>query len=561
MMTSGAARLPQVLEVVAGELVAEVCSAYGLRSGEILELRATHGLREAAIGRTRLRVGEGIVGLVAATGEVLNLADAQNHPGFAYRPETGEEPFASMLAVPVRRGGRILGVLTVQNRATRRYTEDEVELMQTVALLVTDMLADPGDVAAEKGFSGTVPRHFAAVPLSPGIVLGRVVLHGSYKAPGRLLAEDPDAEAVRLEAALAAMRTGLDALIRDQMPKGDMVGDAPREVLAATRRVAADPGWLRRVLEAVRGGLSAEAAVHQVASDVRGRMRRITDPYLRERLADLEDLAERLLNALDDGAAARPLAPVQGAILIARRLGPAQLLEWQARGIAGVFIEEGSAGGHAAILARALGLPALGGGRGAMEAATADDEVILDAEDGGLILRPEAGVWEAYERAAEARAARQAGWAALRDMPSVTQDGTAFSLMMNAGLPQELAQLETTGAAGIGLFRTEIAMMARGGIPDVAEQAAIYGRVLDAAGAVSHAGSGQRQIAAGPCGAAGGKSGHGLAQPAGGAGPAGGAAAAIAGAAAGGARAAFVGDVSHGGDLGGIPPGARAFIC
>jgi phosphotransferase system enzyme I (PtsP) len=482
MMTSGAARLPQVLEVVAGELVAEVCSAYGLRSGEILELRATHGLREAAIGRTRLRVGEGIVGLVAATGEVLNLADAQNHPGFAYRPETGEEPFASMLAVPVRRGGRILGVLTVQNRATRRYTEDEVELMQTVALLVTDMLADPGDVAAEKGFSGTVPRHFAAVPLSPGIVLGRVVLHGSSKAPGRLLAEDPDAEAVRLEAALAAMRTGLDALIRDQMPKGDMVGDAPREVLAATRRVAADPGWLRRVLEAVRGGLSAEAAVHQVASDVRGRMRRITDPYLRERLADLEDLAERLLNALDDGAAARPLAPVQGAILIARRLGPAQLLEWQARGIAGVFIEEGSAGGHAAILARALGLPALGGGRGAMEAATADDEVILDAEDGGLILRPEAGVWEAYERAAEARAARQAGWAALRDMPSVTQDGTAFSLMMNAGLPQELAQLETTGAAGIGLFRTEIAMMARGGIPDVAEQAAIYGRVLDAAG-------------------------------------------------------------------------------
>jgi phosphotransferase system enzyme I (PtsP) len=478
MMTSGAARLPQVLELVAGELVAEVCSAYGLRSGEILELRATHGLRSTAIGRTRLRVGEGIVGLVAATGEALNLADAQNHPGFAYRPETGEEPFASMLAVPVRRGGRILGVLTVQNRATRRYSEEEVELMETVALLVTDMLAAPEESAAEKGFSGTVPRHFAAVALSPGIVLGRVVLHASYKAPGRLLAEDPAAEAARLEAALAAMRTGLDALIRDQMPEGD----APREVLAATAKVAADPGWLRRVLDAVRGGLSAEAAVHQVASDVRGRMRRITDPYLRERLADLEDLAERLLKALDGGAGQGAPASVQGAILIARRLGPAQLLEWQARGIAGVFIEEGSAGGHAAILARALGLPALGGGRGAVEAATANDEVILDAEEGGLILRPEAGVWEAYTRAAAARAARQAGWAALRDLPSVTRDGTAFSLMMNAGLPQELAQLESTGAAGIGLFRTEIAMMARGGIPDVGEQAAIYARVLDAAG-------------------------------------------------------------------------------
>jgi phosphotransferase system enzyme I (PtsP) len=478
MMTSGAARLPQVLELVAGELVAEVCSAYGLRSGEILELRATHGLRESAIGRTRLRVGEGIVGLVAATGEVLNLADAQNHPGFAYRPETGEEPYASMLAVPVRRGGRILGVLAVQNRATRRYTEDEVEVLETVALLVTDMLAAPEEGAAEKGFSGTVPRHFAAVSLSPGIVLGRVVLHGSYRAPGRLLAEDPAAEAARLEHALAAMRTGLDALIRDQMPDGD----APREVLAATRKVAADPGWLRRVLDGVRSGLSAEAAVHQVASDVRGRMRRISDPYLRERLADLEDLAERLLNALDGTTDLGVPEQAQGAILVARRLGPAQLLEWQARGIAGVFIEEGSAGGHAAILARALGLPALGGGRGAVEAATANDEVILDGEEGALILRPEAAVWDAYQRAAQARAERAAGWAVLRDTPSVTRDGTPFRLMMNAGLPQELGQLESTGAAGIGLFRTEIAMMARGSVPDVAEQAAIYGRVLDAAG-------------------------------------------------------------------------------
>ena len=250
MMTSGTARLSDVLAIVASELVAEVCSAYGLRSGEILELRATHGLKPDAVGRTRLRVGEGIVGLVAATGEPLNLADAQNHPGFAYRPETGEEPYASMLAVPVRRAGRTLGVLTVQNRAIRRYAEEEVEVLETVALLVTDMLRAPeDDGAAEKGFFGTVPRHFAGVGLSTGIVLGRVVLHATTRAPNRLLAEDPEAEARRLEAALATMREGLEALIRDQLPDGD----APREVLAATARVAADPGWLRRVLAARAG--------------------------------------------------------------------------------------------------------------------------------------------------------------------------------------------------------------------------------------------------------------------------------------------------------------------
>ncbi len=477
LMAAGTAQLADIVALVAGELVAEVCSAYGLRGGEILELRATHGLNPGAVGRTRLRVGEGIIGLVAATGQVLNLADAQNHPAFAYRPETGEEPYASMLAVPVRRAGRTLGVLAVQNRASRRYTDDEVEVLETVAMLVTDSLASStSDEAPEKGFFGTVQRHFEAAALSPGIVFGPALLHGARRAPRRLLADQPDLELTRLEAALASMRKDLDALIRDQLPDGE----APRDVMDATRRVAADPGWLRRVTAAVRGGLSAEAAVHRVASDVRGRMRQIVDPYLRERLADLEDLADRLLLALDGDET--PLIEASGTILIARRLGPAQLLEWHARGIAGVAIEEGSAGGHAAILARALGLPAVGGARGAVEAASTSDGVVLDGDEGALILRPESALRDAYQRAADSRAIRVAARALLRDAPSITRDGTRFRLFMNAGLPQEMPQLEATGAEGIGLFRTEIAMMARGAVPDVAEQAAIYARVLDEAG-------------------------------------------------------------------------------
>jgi phosphotransferase system enzyme I (PtsP) len=251
-------------------------------------------------------------------------------------------------------------------------------------------------------------------------------------------------------------------------------------VLAATRQVAADDGWLRRVSEAVDGGLTAEAAVHRVTSDLRERMRRIADPYLRERLADLEDLAGRLLAAL--GGATRERQDVKGAILLARRLGPAQLLEYQARGIAGVVIEEGSPGGHAAILARALGLPALGGARGAVDAATTGEDAVLNADDGTLILRPDPGVRDAYARAMSARAIRQAAWEALRGEPSLTRDGVAFALFINAGLTLELDQLDATGAAGIGLFRTEIAMLARGSIPDVAEQTSIYAKVLDAAG-------------------------------------------------------------------------------
>ena len=277
------------------------------------------------------------------------------------------------------------------------------------------------------------------------------------------------------------MQRGLDELIAgapDEMA-GGADASASRDVLDAYRLVAADAGWLKRITEAIRGGLSAEAAVQRVAGEVHDRMRRITDPYLRERLADLEDLAGRLLAALA-GDMPRPAVP-PGAILLARRLGPAELLDWHAAGIGGVAIEEASPAGHAAILARALGLPAIGGTRGMLAAVGSGDEAVIDADEGQLVLRPEVEVRATYQRALEVRSPQQAGWAALRDRPAQTADGVKISLMLNVGLGMEVAQLDTTGAEGIGLYRTEIAMLARGAIADVAEQAASYARVLDAA--------------------------------------------------------------------------------
>ena len=475
-MAAGHAPLPTLATLIADELLAEVCSIYAARPGEMLELIATRGLRPEAVGHTRLRVGEGIVGLVAATGRPLNLADAQNHPAFAYRPETGEAPYASLLAVPVRRAGRTLGVVAVQNRVTRRYADDELDELETAAMLLAEVLAAAGATdTTEESLGAALPRRFQATPLAPGIAIGPVLVLGAGAAVRQVLADDPDAEIARLEAAVAAMQRGVDELIAATAP----VGDAPREVLDAYKLIAADVGWLRRVQEAVRGGMSAEAAVHRVADDLHDRMRRITDPYLRERLADLEDLAGRLLSAL--GGDEPPAEVPPGAFLLARRLGPAQLLEWHARGIAGVAIEEGSPGGHAAILARALSIPVLGGARGMLEAVESDDLAVLDADDGLLILRPEADVITGYTNALEARSQRLAGYARLRDAPARSADGVPMQLLLNVGLAMELDQLATTGADGIGLFRTEIAMLARGSVGNVAEQAAIYARVLDAA--------------------------------------------------------------------------------
>ncbi len=484
-MAAGAAPLPEVARLVSGELVTEVCSVYALRPGDILELAATHGLNADAVGRTRLRVGEGIVGLCAATGQVMNLADAQNHPAFAYRPETGEEPYASLLAVPVRRAGHTIGVLAVQNQAARHYDEDEVEVVETVAMLLAEIIAANGMTdAAEEGVAATLPRHFTGNMLAGGIAIGTVIRHGARPLTTRLLADDPDAELARLHAAAAEMQRGVDALIATRAPSmGPRSGsdaDASQEVLEAYRLIAADAGWLRRVGDVIRAGLSAEAAVQRVASEVHERMRRITDPYLRERLADLEDMAGRLLTVLE-GAQPMPNIP-PGAILLARRLGPAELLDWHARGIKGVVIEEASPSGHAAILGRALGLPMLGGARGVLDTAEDGDDAVLNADDGQLVLRPEAEIRHIFTRALAARDAQQAGWAVLRSQKGRTADGAPVNLMLNVGLAMELDQLDNTGADGIGLFRTEIAMLARGAVSDAAEQAATYARVLDAAG-------------------------------------------------------------------------------
>ncbi|ABI61500.1 phosphoenolpyruvate--protein phosphotransferase [Granulibacter bethesdensis] len=497
LMAGDEAPLAELVRLVASELVSEVCSIYALRPGEILELVATEGLYPDAVGRTRLRLGEGIVGIVAASGHLLNLPDAQNHPAFAYRPETGEELYASLLAVPVRRGGRVLGVLAVQNRAVRRYTEDEVEVLETVAMVLAELFAATTQDGAETIFTTTVQRRFVGTRLMGGIAVGPVILHGAGPPPRNLLASDPQAEMERLMAAARRMQSGLDELIEqslssvseaesaedgvslDEGALSEGAKAASREVLEAYRLLAADSGWLRRVRDAVGSGLTAEAAVHRVSGEIREKMRKIADPYMRERLADMEDLALRLLAVLD-GAEHGPVPP--GAILVARRLGPAELLNWHGRGIAGVAIEEGTTGGHAAIIARALGLPALGDLPNLMDAVDEGDTAIVDAEQGLLIFRPEEEMRIAYLRAREASQAKLAHWAELRERPSRSKDGTPFTLMLNMGLTLELDQLDLTGAAGIGLFRTEIAMLAHGRMLDAREQAEIYDRVLTQAG-------------------------------------------------------------------------------
>ena len=476
-------RLDKIVVSIASNMVAEVCSIYVLRENQTLELYATQGLNPQAVHDTRLRVGEGLVGLIAAEARPLNLTEAQDHPDFAYRPETGEEAYHSFLGVPILRGGYTIGVLVVQNQARRVYSEEEIEVLQTIAMVLAEMMAAaefeavPVAVAAA---GRAQPHHLDGLPLSEGIALGYAVLHEPKIVVTNLIAEDVQLETNRLNAAITELRAWSD----NMLASGDVAraGDH-RDVLDAYRMLAYDRGWALRMREAVTTGLTAEAAVERVQSNTRARMMRQTDPFLRERLHDIDDLSNRLLRILSGHtltAAAGELP--KDAVIVARNMGPAELLDYDRERLRGLVLEESSPGSHVAIVARALGVATVGQAAGLIEAIEAGDSVIVDGDAGEVHVRPPEAVQAAYADKVRFRAKRQAQYAALRDAPAVSKDGQPIGLMINAGLIVELPHLIETGADGIGLYRTEFQFMVSATFPRMREQEKVYDAVLKAAG-------------------------------------------------------------------------------
>jgi len=486
MAGSGSAqeRLDRIVRVIAAEMVAEVCSAYIMRAGEVLELFATEGLRPEAVHRTRLRVGEGLVGVIAATERPLALADAQSHPNFAYRPETGEEIFHSLMGVPILRGGRVLGVLVVQNRTPRHYTEDEIEVLQTIAMIVAELVAsghlvNPLEIA--QSLAGVMlPMRLIGVRLNSGLAIGPAVLHEPRVVIRQVVAEDADAELARLRRAVTAMREAIDDLVETSREFG---AGEHHDVIETYRMFAADRGWVARIADAIRSGLTAEAAVQKVSDDTRTRMMQVGDPYLRERLFDLEDLANRLHQHLSGRPPSAAWAELpQEFILVARAMGPAELLDYGRRRIAGLVLEEGSPTAHVAIVARAFDIPVVGQVQDATTRTEAGDTVVVDGDHAQVLIRPSADIQQSVTAAVEARTRRRSFYETLRSVPPVTRDGLEIKLLINAGLLLDMEQLAVTGAEGVGLFRTEFPLMVRDTFPDVEELTEFYRRVLDRAG-------------------------------------------------------------------------------
>jgi len=479
-------RLDKTVTLIAADMVAEVCSCYVMRAGEVLELFATEGLKAAAVHATRLRVGEGLVGDIAAHARPLALADAQSHPHFAYRPETGEEIYHSLVGVPIIRGGRVIGVLVVQNKSQRQYTDVEIETLETVAMVLAELVSS-GELInreelAQVDGNAVLPVRMEGVRLTGGIGIGVAVMHEPRMVVLKLVSEDPAAEMTRLRDALHRMRQTLDEMFEAQ----DLAfGGEHRDVLETYRMFAEDAGWVARIGEAIQSGLTAEAAVQKVHEDTRIRMSQVTDPYLRERLHDLEDIANRLMHHLvrgcheaEAGTAASGDLP-ENVVLVCRSMGPTELLDYDRRRLRGLVMEEGSPTMHVAILARALDIPVVGRVKDALSKIEAMDPVIVDGDNSQVFVRPSDDIQDAFAASVIARAEKLAGYAAMRELPAVTSCGQSVRMMLNAGLLVDLPQLDATAADGIGLYRTEMPFMARAQLPDVAAQTLLYSKILD----------------------------------------------------------------------------------
>ncbi len=475
----GQARLDRIVRQISGLMVAEVCSMYLKRQDGSLELFATEGLRSTAVHDTRLKRGEGLVGRCAELAQPINEPDAQAHPAFSFRPETGEEIYHSMLAVPIQRAGEVLGVLVVQNRTRKEYSDDDVEIMQTTAMVVAEHLVAGAVAGAGSAIelSKSAPLVVKGEPISDGIALGHVVLHEPRIVVTKHLSDDPAAEMRRMEAGIKELRTSLDEILDHEHLT---VAGEHKEVLEAYRMFAHDKGWERRLNEAVLGGLTAEAAVERVQNSTRARMLRQNDPYWRERQRDFDDLSDRLMRTLAGRANGgnSPSELPSDTILIARTMGPAELLDYDRTKLRALVIEDGSAQSHVAIVAKALGVAAIGQAKGIVERVSAMDAAVVDAETGEVHLRPSGEVIAAYSDKVRFRAKRHKQYEALRDRPAVTRDGARISLNMNAGLLVDMPHLAESGADGIGLFRTELQFMLSQTFPRLDRQIQAYKSVL-----------------------------------------------------------------------------------
>ena len=463
---------------------ADVCSVYLAEpDGQHYVLKASDGLRPEAIGRIRLGRDEGLIGLVAQRAEPVNLEDAPLHPRYRYFPDSGEERFHAFLGVPIIHHRDVVGVLVVQRTSAEVFDEESVTLLVTVAAQLAGAIAHAELSGELNGFAPRPPdvisRAVRGQPGAPGVAFGnarvRYPLADIHAVPDRPAA-DVEHELAEFDRAVDALRAEIAQLserMRDNLPAEER---ALFDVYALMLESDSFTGDTR---QRIRNGNWAPGALRQTIEEHEAVFREMENDYLRERVEDIRDLGRRLLMHLQADRAEERDYP-EHTILVGEEVTATMLAEVPHAKLAGVVSVRGSRTSHVAILARALGVPAVMGVSELPVGRLDDAELIIDGYAGRVYIEPAENIKQEYRRLASEEESFSAELRELRELPSETLDGKHIPLYVNTGLLSDLSPTTESGAEGVGLYRTEFPFMIRNRFPGEEEQRRIYRQVLEA---------------------------------------------------------------------------------
>ena len=470
------AKLNKITKLTAEYLKTDACSFYIMRPGEVLELYATFGLDKKAVHETFLRMGEGLNGEVALRRKPLQVENVWSHSGFVYKPETKELNLNSFAAVPVIHQDILIGVLSVQKKEQYRFSETEIDFLSIISMILSGMLLNLLTHNESKVASARRHKKLDAICLITGLGIGKAYVHKRIQFD-TILSSDKLGEQKKL---IAAIRK-VEEEISQKLLLPDITHEQA-EIFKTYLMFTRDKGWAKKINYAIESGLTAEASIQKVLNEITDRMSMMSDPYIKERLHDFQDLAGRITRHLHGKQIKSSKKLAKNTILVAKNLGPVELLDYDLSKIKAIVLEEGSQTMHMTIVAKSLNIPVISGIKDISESILNDDVLAVDAVNGFLYINPSDEILDDFDERLKTYRRQQAQYLPFKNLPSETKDGVFISLNINAGLPADISNTKSFSYDGIGLYRTELPFMSTRQLPDLKEQIEIYQNVFKEVG-------------------------------------------------------------------------------
>lgn len=497
--------LDNIVTIVAKRMNSDVCSIYLLEDdGETLVLKATKGLAQSAVGKITMKTSEGLSGLVIETRGVVTTDNAPAHPRYKYFKSSREERYHSFLGLPLFERKTPIGVIVVQTKEPRRFSEDEISALRTITFQISSIVLNAKLLDSiqskeqERAYyeqelarlraprsggnghaihDGGVSRVLHGTAVSPGVCSGKVYILDRFSDKVIKVAKVGSKTEELKKFQLALEKVTIQTIYMEKRVS-ELLSEGDAAIFHTHLMILEDRGFSGKIHELIEQGNGATRAVHEVVQGYLEVFGAMEDPYLRERSADMEDIGRRIIDVLQgnehDGVKLK-----EKRVIVAEDIFPSDMAMLDHDKVLGIVTEKGNIYSHAAIMAKSMGIPAVVGVQGLLQAADVKDHMIVDGASGNVYLNPDEMICAEYQRLEQDYATRLKELEPLRELPAVTNDGTRIMLRANIGLISDIRVAVANGAEGVGLYRTEFPYMTRTSFPDRHEQAALYRKILE----------------------------------------------------------------------------------